>query len=179
MVNPVSGGTNPAAQPILGRKAYGSANSVGEERRSTGAADEVLFGKGTALNDNDKANLVVERALARLRAVVDDARAELGLPEGAELDTSAEATAGRIAGFALNFFDQYAKKNGLENNEEGRKQFADFIGGAISQGISEARGILSALNALDPDTGSKVDSIAEIVQKRLDDFVKNGPAAAA
>lgn len=178
MVNPVSGGANPATQPILGRKAYGNNANIEEDRRAPKASDEVLFGKGKVLSNDDKANLVVERALARLRSVVDDARAELGLPEGSELDISAEATAGRITGFALNFFDQYAKKNGLENNEEGRKQFADFIGGAISQGISEARGILGALNALDKDTGTKIDSIADIIQKRLDDFVKNGPTSA-
>lgn len=177
MLNPVSGGANAPGAPLFGRKAYGNANETNTERRPLLASDEVQFGRGEALSNDDKTQLVVERALARLRTVVDDARAELGLPEGAEIDTSAEATAGRIVGFALNFFDQYAKKNGLENNEEGRKQFADFIGGAIAQGIDEARGILGALNALDGDTTSKIDSISEIIQKRLEDFVKNGPTA--
>lgn len=119
-------------------------------------------------------NMVLERAYNKLKGIVDDARSALGIPEGAVLDTSPEATAGRIADFALGFFDKYAKQHGLADDEAGRQQFADFIGGAIGQGIDEARGILSALQVLDGDTSSKIDQTASIIQQRLSDFVKNG-----
>lgn len=173
MVNPVSGGAGVFGQPNAARKAYGE-KVDGDKDRGTGRADAVLLGKGAPLSNDDKAKLVVERALDRLRAVVGDARKELGLPEDAVIDTSPEATGQRIVDFALGFFDKYAKQNGLENNEEGRKQFADFIGGAIPQGIDEARGILGALNALDGNTGSNIDKTADYITNKLDEFVKKG-----
>ena len=117
---------------------------------------------------------MVERALDKLRAVVADAKAELNLPEDSPLDTSPEATATRIADFALGFFSKYAENNGLEDNEEGRAQFAQFIGEAINAGIGEARDILSALKALNPDVDNGIEATAQIIQSRLDDFVANG-----
>lgn len=172
MVTSITGGLGASEQVPLAR---GRNTEPGEgPRRAPAFKDQVAFGSGGRLSDEERTNLVVERALARLRSVVDDARKDLGIEEGSPLDISPEATAGRIVGFALNFFDTYAKKNGLENNEDGRRQFADFIGGAISQGIDEARGILGALNALDPETGSNIDKTASIISNRLEDFVKKG-----
>ena len=135
--------------------------------------DYVSFSSST-LSEGDAQNIVLNRAFEKLRAVVAEAREALGIPEGQEVDTSPEATANRIADFALNFFAQYAENNGLADDEEGRAQFAEFIGDAINQGIDEARGILTALSALNDDTGSAIDQIAEFVQSRLDNFVANG-----
>jgi len=128
----------------------------------------------TPVSQADAQHMVLERSMAKLRAVVDDARAELGLPENAPLDTSAEATAGRIADFALAFFSKYAEQHGLEDNEAGRKQYADFIGGAIDQGISEARDILGALSAMSQDIDANILSTSDMVHQRLDNFVANG-----
>ena len=80
------------------------------------------------------------------------------------------------ADFALGFFAQYAENNNLEDNEEGRAQFAAFIGDAINQGIDEARGILTALNALE-NNSFDIDKTSGIIQSRLDDFVQNGLSA--
>lgn len=134
--------------------------------------DSVSF--SAKVSTGDAQNIVVDRAFEQLRAVVEEARAELGIPEGETLDLSPEATGDRIADFALNFFTQYAENNGLADDEEGRAQFADFIGGAINQGIEEARGILTALNALNPDVTQGIESTASHIQGRLDDFVTNG-----
>lgn len=136
--------------------------------------DVVDFGQGRPLNQAQIQDIVVDRALEKLRDIVNDARAQLGLPEGAVVDTSPEATANRIADFALGFFGQYAENNGLEDNEEGRRQYAEFIGGAVSQGIEEARGILEALNALNPEVSGNIDQTASLVQDRFDSFVLNG-----
>ena len=57
------------------------------------AQDTLDLGKGEPLSKEQTNALILERAFNKLRSVVDDARAELGIPEGAELDTSAEATA--------------------------------------------------------------------------------------
>ena len=136
--------------------------------------DRVDFGGGAPLSENNIQDIVVERALDKLRAVVADAKAELNLPEESALDTSPEATATRIADFALGFFSKYAENNDLEDNEEGRAQFAQFIGEAINAGIGEARDILSALKVLNPQVDNNIDATAQIIQSRLDDFVANG-----
>ncbi len=42
---------------------------------------------------------------------------------------------------------------------------------ALQQGIGEARGILSALDALSPELNGQIDATWQVVQTRLDDFV--------
>ena len=148
-----------------------SSTTQTSEKAASSFKDKLELGKGSPLSKEQTNALILERAFNKLRSVVDDARAELGLPEGAELDTSAEATAQRIGDFALNFFDKYLEKHPEVEGDAARKQFADFIGGAIKQGIEEARGILDALSALNPDLTGKIDSIGQLIQQRLDDFV--------
>lgn len=154
---------------------YQSSTKVGAtktyETSSQSAQDTLDLGKGEPLSKEQTNALILERAFNKLRSVVDDARAELGIPEGADLDTSAEATAQRIGDFALNFFDKYLENHPEVEGEAARKQFAEFIGGAINQGIEEARGILDALSALDPEITNKIDSIADLIKKRLENFV--------
>ena len=118
-------------------------------------------------------NIVVERAMERLRQVVSDARAELGIPEDATLDTSPEATAQRIVDFALGFFDQYVENHPELSGDDARQEFSIFIGAAIQQGIQEAQGILGALDALNPEVESLIGAIESIVQERLDAFAAN------
>jgi hypothetical protein len=138
--------------------------------------DTVQFGVNPP-NASDSQRVVLERAMEKLRSVVSEARAALGLPEDAVLDTSPEATANRIADFALNFFSKYAENHGLANDEAGRQQYADFIGKAIAQGISEARGILDSLQALNGEVSGNIDTTSDIIESRLQDFVANGLAA--
>lgn len=135
--------------------------------------DSVAFGNAS-LTTSDAQRVLLERALDKLRSVVGEARAALGLPDEAVLDTSPEATADRIADFALGFFDRYALNHGLADDEAGRQRFVDFIGGAIAQGISEARNILGALNALNADISSNIDTTAAHIETRLSDFVQRG-----
>lgn len=135
--------------------------------------DQVSFSKG-GVSEGQAQGIVLDRAYEKLRSIVGDAKAALGLDENENLDTSPEATANRIADFALNFFSKYAQNNGLADDEDGRKQFADFIGGAIGKGIDEAKGILNALSALDSNIQTGIEDTANYIQKRLDDFVKNG-----
>lgn len=135
--------------------------------------DSVQFGANPP-NAADSQRVVLERAMEKLRSVVSEARAALGLAEDAVIDTSPDATGNRIADFALNFFSKYAENHGLSDDEAGRQAFADFIGGAIEQGISEARGILESLQALNGDVSSNIDRTSEVIQSRLEDFVRNG-----
>ncbi|MBX7259437.1 MAG: DUF5610 domain-containing protein [Candidatus Hydrogenedentes bacterium] len=138
---------------------------------NTGAADKLDLGQSGPLTTEQAISIVTERSISKLQAVVSDARASLGLSEDSPLDVSPEATANRIADFALNFFDKYLEKHPEVSGDDAKKQFAEFIGGAIGQGIEEARGILGALSALNPDVDNHINSIADLIQKRLDDFV--------
>lgn len=137
------------------------------------AQDSVLFG-GQGVSNDQSMNIVLERAMEKLRAVVGDARAELGIPEGAVIDTSPEATAERILEFALGNFDRYHENHEELGDDEARQEFADFIGAAIHQGISEASDILSALDALNPDNESMIGTISGIVDERLAAFAAGG-----
>jgi hypothetical protein len=160
-------------QNVTGTPARLQETSVQASFQFQARIDYVSF-SSNAVSGNESQEIVLNRAFEKLRAVVAEAREALGIPEGTEVDTSPEATANRIADFALNFFAQYAENNGLADDEEGRAQFAAFIGDAINQGIDEARGILDALSALTPETESSIDQIAEYIQSRLDDFIANG-----
>lgn len=133
----------------------------------------VDIGRNTEVSAEQAMNMVYERSLAKLQSVVAEARAELGIPDDAVLDTSPEATAARIVDFALGLFDRWLANHPEYGEDEGRRAFSDFIGNAIGQGIEEARGILTALNALTPEVGGNVDTIASLVQQRLDDFAAN------
>jgi hypothetical protein len=141
--------------------------------------DVLDLGSGGDLSETETTGIIYERAMAKLKAVVEEARAQLGLAEGEVIDTSAEATAQRIADFAIGAFEVWRSHSGRDqlSDEDARAQFAEFIGAAVTQGIDEARGILGALNALNPDVTDKIDSIASLVQARLDAFVANGVEA--
>jgi len=125
----------------------------------------------TITGTKNSMQVVLDRAMEKLRGVVNDARAALGLPDDAVVDTSPEATANRIADFAIGSFSAWQKNHKDLPEDEARKQFASFIGGAIQQGISEARGILQGLNALSPEVDSNIETTWNVVQDRLNKFV--------
>lgn len=155
--------------------AAGSSTSSRKAASTVSKASDILdLSAGKSANNTDVLDLVRNKAYEKLRAVVGDARTALGLSADETLDTSPEATADRIVNFALRYFSKYAENNNLANDEEGRRQYAEFIGGAIGQGIQEARDILSGLQVLSSDTSSLIDNTASIIQQRLDDFITNG-----
>jgi len=133
--------------------------------------DQLSIGGNGPLTARQTIEIVTERAMAKLQSVVGEARAALGLPESQSLDLSAEATAGRIVDFALNFFENF-RANNKEMGDDARQAFIDLIGPAIKQGIDEARGILGALQALTPDADNKINDIDAIIQQRLDTFLQ-------
>ena len=168
--NPLGGNQNALNTSIRTGKTSNNQNTI----QKSGARDSVRFGLSSKISSQDAQKIVLERAYERLRSTVMEAREALGIPEGAIIDTSPEATAGRIVDFALGFFDRYAKNNGLEDNEEGRRIFANFIGNAIMKGIDEARGILNAMSALNPEISGNIDKTSSIIAARLENFITNG-----
>ena len=135
--------------------------------------DTVQFGLNGQLGSEQALGVVYERAMSSLQSVVSEARAELGLSENDVLDTSNEATANRIADFALGSFNAWWANHEELGEEDARGQFASFIGDAINQGIDEAKGILTALQSLTPEIETDISSISDIISERLADFVAN------
>lgn len=138
------------------------------------STDTLSLGKGEAVDTNQAMNVVLERAMDKLRSVVSDARQALGMADNAQIDTSPEATASRIADFALGMFDKWRGQHTGLSDDDARQQFADYIGNAIQDGIEEARGILTSLNALNGEVDTNINKTWENVQQRLKDFVSNG-----
>jgi hypothetical protein len=135
--------------------------------------DILQIGKGDSLSADKSMQVVYERAMQKLQSVVSDAKSALGISDDEELDTTPEATANRIADFALSGYDQWSKKHTNLSDDESRKQYSDYIGGAIQEGISQARDFLKSLNSLTGDVDSNINSTWETIQKRLNDFVSD------
>jgi hypothetical protein len=171
MVNAISGfGNEPTQRTGVFQRERLIPNDLG----TTGSKDVLQLSAGKPATTSQALDVVRERAFAQLRNVVNEARAALGIPEGQSIDTSPDATADRIVNFALQFFSKYSENNGLANDEEGRRQFADFIGSAINKGIGEARDILQGLQVLSGNVNNQIDETADIISRRLEDFVANG-----
>jgi len=128
----------------------------------------------SSVSTEETIRIVTEKSLEKLLAVVNDARAELGIPVGQAIDTSPEATADRIVDFALGAFSRFQDNHPELEGQDARQAFSEFIFGAIEQGIQEARDILTALNALDEGTNTVIDNISQIIQSRLNEFVTGG-----
>ena len=162
---------NPNAERLI-EAHKGRNNSIFARAAETTAPDTVSFGT-TPLSAIQTMNIVVDRSIEQLRAVLGEAAAELGIPEGGIIDTSPEATAQRILDFAFGAFDAFRSDHEDLDDDGARSAFRDLIGGAIEQGINEARDILTALSALSPDVNTDIDTISTIIQERLDAFAAN------
>ncbi len=86
------------------------------------------------------------------------------------VDTSPEATADRIVGFATQFFTLHQEQNSNMDFDEQLNSFMDIIGGAIDQGFSEAKDILTSLQVLEGDIESGVEQTYSLVQEGLATF---------
>ncbi|RTR40843.1 hypothetical protein EKG38_02710 [Shewanella canadensis] len=86
------------------------------------------------------------------------------------VDTSPEATADRIVGFATQFFTLHQEQNSNMDFDEQLNSFMDIIGGAIDQGFSEAKDILTSLQVLEGDIESGVEQTYSLVQEGLAAF---------
>lgn len=172
MDNPIAGLNNmPPAYLPSGRQPVQGQNP--QQPQGVGPKDSAAFGAQGPLSDAQSMGVVVERAMEKLRSVVGQAREALGISDGATIDTSAEATANRIADFALGAFDAWRAQGDRADlpDDAARQQFVDFIGGAVNEGIEEARGILESLQSLTPEADTKISSITDFIQQRFDAFL--------
>ncbi|MDQ1257105.1 MAG: hypothetical protein QG656_1707 [Candidatus Hydrogenedentes bacterium] len=133
--------------------------------------DTLDLGDHEAVTNGQAMSIVLDRTYEQLKSVVGDARKALGIPENVLVDTSPEATATRIADFALGAYEQWRGNHADLAEADAKNQFAEFIGGAIDQGIEEAKGILTSLNALNDSVSQDIDTTRGLIQTRLEDFI--------
>lgn len=97
------------------------------------------------------------------------------------IDTSPEATAERIVGFATSLFAIYQKqKPTTDSPADQEKQLTDFmavIGKGINQGFDDAKGILTGLNVFEGDVETGVAKTYDLVMQGLQAFKENLLAA--
>lgn len=156
---------------------FQTAKLIPRELKVEGGKDILDLGSNGAVSTKEAMGVVLERAMAKLKSVVEEARAALGIPEDAVIDTSPEATANRIADFALGAFEKWRSNDKSRlalADEDARKQFVEFIGAAVEQGIGEASDILNALGALSGEVQDNIAQTQSFIQQRFDDFILNG-----
>lgn len=85
-------------------------------------------------------------------------------------DTSPQATADRIVGFATNFYQAFREQNPDLNDEDGLEQFMQEIGKGIDQGFADARDILTGLKKLEGKVASDIDETYSLIQQGLKEF---------
>lgn len=85
-------------------------------------------------------------------------------------DTSPQATADRIVGFATNFYQAFREQNPELNDEDGLEQFMQEIGKGIDQGFADARDILTGLKKLEGKVADDIDETYNLIQQGLQDF---------
>ena len=122
--------------------------------------------------DGGYASTVLQHALEeRLEAAFEAAGLDAASVKGLKasgLDTSSEATAGRLVDFATSFYEQYETDN---QGEQARLEgFVALIRGAIEEGFGEARTILSGIGEIAAQVQAGIDETFEQTMKGVDDF---------
>jgi len=115
-------------------------------------------------------NMVEQTSISELKAALGGAAEYLGINGLANYDTSPEATARRIADFAIGMYSIYKKQNPRMEETERLEKFEKLIKGAIDKGFQEARTVLDSLNMITKEVKSGISETYELVQKRLDNF---------
>lgn len=86
------------------------------------------------------------------------------------IDTSPEATAERIVGFATSLFAIYQKQKPSEDKEQQLNDFMEVIGKGINQGFDDAKAILSGLKVFEGEVEEGVGKTYELVMQGLQAF---------
>lgn len=124
-----------------------------------------------AISDAVEKRLAAQAPAAESDKVSAEATAETSLNKTYNNeDTSPQATADRIVGFATNFYQAFREQNPQLNDEDGLEQFMQEIGKGIDQGFTDARDILTGLKKLEGKVATDIDETYSLIQQGLKDF---------
>lgn len=127
--------------------------------------------KLSAGEDDNSMKLLYKTALEGINKELE---AEFG-PNAAEkiknsgVDTSPQATADRIVGFATAFYQKYAEQKPDMPEEERLDKFLALVGGGVDKGFEDARSVLDGLGVLNGKIAEDIDSTYSLIQ---DGFAK-------
>lgn len=127
------------------------------------------------LSTGDEDNSMKLLYKTALEGINSELEAEFG-PNAAEkiknsgVDTSPEATAERIVGFATAFYQKYSEQNPDMPEEERLDKFLALVGGGVDKGFEDARGILDGLGVLDGKIADDIDSTYSLIQEGFAKF---------
>lgn len=123
-------------------------------------------------DDDNSMRLLYKTALEGINKELE---AEFG-PNAAEkiknsgVDTSPQATADRIVGFATAFYQKYSEQNPDMPEEERLDKFLALVGGGVDKGFEDARGILDGLGVLEGKVSDDIDSTYSLIQEGFAKF---------
>ena len=175
------GSTNASAQAQANKAAETSETT--EEKKLSGYASSQLNKqklnatimenqlKLSTGDDDNSMRLLYKTALEGINSELE---AEFG-PNAAEkiknsgVDTSPQATADRIVGFATAFYQKYSEQNPDMPEEERLDKFLALVGGGVDKGFEDARGILDGLGVLEGKVSDDIDSTYSLIK---DGFAK-------
>lgn len=124
-----------------------------------------------AISDAVEKRLAAQSPAGQNQDSSTEATAETGLNKTYNNeDTSPQATADRIVGFATNFYQAFREQNPELNDEDGLEQFMQEIGKGIDQGFADARDILTGLKKLEGKVATDIDETYSLIQQGLQEF---------
>lgn len=168
---------NPSAQGSV----QASQMTIRNERQASLVAH--LFGDGQSAQENSL-KLTFQAAIEKLNEVLSAEFAVAGDEESGPAPISEEAlkkqggmeywtpenTAKRISDGATAFLGGFQKAHPELEGEELINRFMEVVGGGITQGFGEARGILDDLNVLEGSIADNIDTTYQLVQNNLNNF---------
>ncbi len=125
---------------------------------------------------NESLSLVLKTALEgineALRGTLGDNAIQTAVDSG--VDVSPEATAERIVSISTGLFDSFQEQHPELSQDEALTAFVDIVKSGIDTGFSEARDVLTSLNALgNGDVAGNIDETYTLVQEKLQSFVES------
>lgn len=189
-----SANPNNQGKPLLGQAEQANQPKAPEHsQQGGGRADQAtirneqqaslvahLFGDGTSASESSL-KITYQAAIETLNEKL---KAEFGLEAGAEDPISKQAlkaqggmenwtpenTAQRIVEGSTAFLAGFQTAHPELEGEELMDRFMDVVGGGISQGFDEAKGILGDLDVLEGDIADNIESTFSLVQEGLQNF---------
>jgi hypothetical protein len=177
--NPASE-TNQAKQPELPEKASLEATQATMRTERQASLVTHLFGDGTSVT-TDSLKLTFQAAMEKINEVLS---AEYGIAEGDTAPISEETlktqggmeywtpenTAKRIVDGSTAFLAGFQAANPDLEGEALINRFLEVVGGGITQGFDEAKGLLGDLDVLKGSIADNIESTYKLVQTGLQDF---------
>ncbi len=139
-----------------------------------------LFGDGKSVNESSL-KLTFQAAIEKLNEILS---AEFGLAEGATAPISEETlqqqggmeywtpenTAQRIVDGSTAFFSAFQSANPDLEGEALIDRFIEVVGGGVTQGFEEAKGLLGDMKVLEGSIADNIDKTYALVQEGFQNF---------